>query len=348
MMKLLRGAWTEGLSGIAPELRLVEATGRRGWCVRPLLATARAEVEAYLHAIGQPWREDATNASGEHTRNRVRHTLMPLLWQFNPRADEALAHVADCARTEEHFWAAELERVLPRLLLPGRPVRGGGRRVGTEGDGAAWAIEIHRLRELEPALQRRVLRAAAERCGAAPGFAATERLFAMAGSSMPAERRLMLAAGVQVERTARELQFTRSSGGAAEALPAYSLPVPGSVAAAAYGATFHATGAANREYEPAIVRAIQPGDRIRTFGSARWKTPKEVLERLGAGAAERSRWPVVAWEGQILWMRNVALAPSDVGIVIEERIENHASSGDREERKGNPGPAIFPGKAGAK
>jgi tRNA(Ile)-lysidine synthase len=322
MMKLLRGAWTEGLSGIAPELRLLEAAGRRGWCVRPLLATGRAEVEAYLRALGQPWREDASNASDAFTRNRVRHALMPLLRQFNPRADEALAHVAECARIEEQFWTAELDRILPRLLLPGRPVRGGGRRATTETGGAAWAIEILRLRELEPALQRRLLRAAAERCGATLDFAATERLAALAAGDRLAERRLELAGGVRVERTARELQFSRLSRPVAQLALSYPLPIPGSVSATAFGATFHATAREGAIAPPAVVRAIQPGDRIRPLDSARWKRPKELLERMNIDAGARAEWPVVAWQGEIIWVRGVPLAPNPAGIAIEERAED--------------------------
>ncbi len=323
MMKLLRGAWTEGLSGISPQLRLLEAAGRRGWCVRPLLMTGRAEVEAYLRALGQPWREDASNATDEYARNRVRHTLMPLLRQFNPRADEALAHVAECARTEERYWAAELERVLPRLLLPGRPVRGGGRRAMTETGDSAWAIEVLRLRELEPALQRRVLRAAAERCGATLDFNATERLAAMAAGGSHAEtRRLSLAGGVEVERTPREMQFSRSSGSTEEPLPSYRLPIPGSVVAEAFGATLHATVRDGFTGPPAEVRAIQPGDRIRPAGSMRWKRPKEILERKNLDARARGHWPVAAWQGEIVWMRGVSLHPNPAGITIEERLED--------------------------
>jgi tRNA(Ile)-lysidine synthase len=316
MMKLLRGAWTEGLSGISPELRLLEAAGRRGWCIRPLLATGRADVEAYLRAIGQPWREDASNATDAYTRNRVRHTLMPLLRQFNPRADEALAHVAECARIEEQFWTAELERVLPRLLLPGRPVRGGGRRATIETGDAVWAIEVLRLRELEPALQRRVLRAATERCGATLDFAATERLAALAAGDRLAERRLELVGGVQVVRTARELQFSRAAAPALAGTPSYRLEIPGRVHAAAFGLMIEAVSVDGATREPAVVRAIQPGDRVQPMHSSSLKRPKEVLERLGAGRAERSRWPVVAWQGEILWMRGVPLAPGSAGITV--------------------------------
>ena len=71
LMKLLRGAWTEGLSGIHPELRMECGVGRAqqngsapgNICVRPFLAVQRAQIEAYLRGIGQPWRQDASNDS---------------------------------------------------------------------------------------------------------------------------------------------------------------------------------------------------------------------------------------------------------------------------------------------
>ncbi len=179
LMKLLRGAWTEGLSGISPELHrkalrvgieMAECIGKT--CVRPFLAVQREQIEAYLKAIGQPWREDASNDSFEHTRNRIRHDLLPKLREFNPQIDSILAHMADNARAEEQHWQAELDRVLPLLLLPGKPTRGGGRSVSTTNGSGEVAVEIARLRELDPALLRRVLRAAAERAGATLDFEA--------------------------------------------------------------------------------------------------------------------------------------------------------------------------------
>ena len=186
-MKLLRGAWTEGLSGIHPELRMEAVTGKsnphgnatRQTCVRPFLAVKRAQIESYLKAIGQNWRQDASNDSLEHTRNRIRHELMPKLREFNPQIDSMLAHMAENARAEEQHWQIELGRLLPLLLLPGKPTRGGGRSVSTSDGSAEVAVEIARLRELDPALLRRVLRAAAERAGATLDFEGTERVLAL-------------------------------------------------------------------------------------------------------------------------------------------------------------------------
>jgi len=209
LMKLLRGAWTEGLSGIHPVLEM-EGVGR---VVRPLLGVTRAEVEAFLRAIGQPWREDESNADMVHTRNRLRHELLPLLRAENPRLDETLAGLAAIARAEHAHWQAELERVLPQLLLPGKPVRGGGR--SASGD-ACVAIELERLRAMSLAMRRRVIRAAAASLGATLSFAATERVLGLCGldsakSAPPAVsgKALHLEGGLRVERSLRELRLAK-------------------------------------------------------------------------------------------------------------------------------------------
>ncbi len=212
VMKLLRGAWTEGIGGIAP---VVESLSKqRGRVVRPMLQVRRAEVEAYLRERGQSWREDATNRDVSLTRNRVRHELMPVLRGFNPGIDVALARLAEIARDEEAFWLAEVARVLPQVLLPGRPVRGGGRAVSTVTGNSSCAVEIERLRSMAPALQRRVLRTAARSVGCRISAEETAKLLALAGLgevhppvAARSGVRLELAGGLRAERTAREIQL---------------------------------------------------------------------------------------------------------------------------------------------
>jgi tRNA(Ile)-lysidine synthase len=222
VMKLLRGAWTEGLSGIHPVVVVAEVTapnvarGTLGKIVRPLLRVRRTELEEYLRGVGQEWRTDSSNADEAFTRNRVRHTLMPMLREFNPAVDAALANVAELAREDESRWQAELTRVLPQVLLPGKPVRGGGREVGTAAGSGSVAIEIERLRGFDPALRRRVVRAAARSLGVRLGFDDTARLLALAGfgvdatvSSKPGSK-LRLAGGLSAERSVRELRLCKS------------------------------------------------------------------------------------------------------------------------------------------
>jgi tRNA(Ile)-lysidine synthase len=236
LMKLLRGAWTDGLSGIHPVVEVDEARGggrtpshpvsrgptlggATGRILRPLLGVRRAELEDYLRAHKQPWRTDSSNANEAFTRNRIRHQLLPILREFNPSLDQTLANLAELAREEEARWEAELARILPQVLLPGKPVRGGGRAVSTApGDGGAVAIELDRLGAFDPAMRRRVVRAAASRLGARLSFDETARLLALAGfaedptvASRPGSK-IQLAGGLRAERSARELRLSRVAG----------------------------------------------------------------------------------------------------------------------------------------
>lgn len=211
LMKLLRGAWTDGLSAIYP---LVQPDAAHpGKIIRPLLTVRRAQIEEYLRTLDQPWREDASNADTAFTRNRLRHELLPTLRTYNPAIDQTLANLAELAREEESRWRTELDRLLPQILLPGKPVRGGGRAVSTAPGEQALAIELERLRGFDPALRRRILRAAARRLGARLSFDETARLLALAGLgthpnvAARAGAALHLSHGLRAERSHREIRL---------------------------------------------------------------------------------------------------------------------------------------------
>lgn len=213
LMKLLRGAWTDGLGGIYPEVTPVPL--QPGRILRPMLGVRRSEVESYLHSVNQSWCEDSTNADVAFTRNKIRHQLLPTLREYNPAIDQTLAHLATLAREDEERWTNEVDRILPQVLLPGKPVRGGGRAVSTAPGEQTLSIELERIRGFDPALRRRVLRAAARRLGARLNFDETARLLALCGlgahSNVTARpgATLQLSHRLRAERSHRELWLSR-------------------------------------------------------------------------------------------------------------------------------------------
>jgi tRNA(Ile)-lysidine synthase len=298
--KLMRGAWTEGLSGIHPVLALEPGT-----VVRPFLGTSHTTIVDWLLGLQQAWREDATNQDMAHTRNRIRQQLLPLLRTFNPQIATQLARLASISNDEEAYWGGELSRLLPSLLLPGKPSRGGGRSTSTHPEEETVGIESARLGDLHPAMARRVLRAAARRLGARLSFEHTEQLLAMATveTSRLAARagKLELPCGITVERSLREIRLTRRSS-AAEPAPTYRFVVPGEILAPEYGMCLHGEHGVTM---PAILRPWRAGDRVTVRHSRAPRKVAEVLDRLHVVGAARQNWPVVEAGGKIVWMRGV-------------------------------------------
>lgn len=302
--KFLRGAWTEGLGGIHPVVEFSE-----GRILRPLLCATRGEVEAFLRALGQEWREDSSNADPAYTRNRIRHELLPLLEGWNPRLREHLAQMAELARDEEAWWTAELARLWPKLTLPGRPVRGGG-RAGDEG----LSLDAARLAELAPAAQRRILRLAAEKLGVSLDFSSTEALRELALHGRAGQKR-ELAQGLRAERMHREVKLT--VGSAAEAAVAeYQCEIPGVMEATGFGLRLHIDSTGAETGAVARLRNWKAGDRVRLRYSSGPRKVKEVLERLRVTGSERAVWPVLEVAGRIVWMQGVEVEP-EMGIAVE-------------------------------
>ena len=325
LAKFLRGAWTEGLGGISPVLDFPE-----GPVLRPLLATKRVEIEAYLRELGQEWREDSSNRHVTFTRNRIRHELLPTLEGWNPRLREHLTHMAELARDEEAWWEPEVAQLAQQMLLPGKPARGGGRSAGG-GLAAGVALEVSRLAKLAPALQRRLLRYAVERFGAELDFDATEKLRWLALHGR-AGQKLELPQGLHAERTARELQLGAGAGGSEEAGAAealYRVPIPGEIDAPAFRLWLRVDVSpaedeknpdhgSNRRGRTATLRNWRPGDQVRLRHSGGPSKIKEVLTRLRVTGAERNVWPVLEIDGSIAWMRGVELE-GEPGLTIKVR-----------------------------
>lgn len=72
LFHLARGA--AGLRSMQP----VSHMGGVTW-IRPLLNCRREQITAWLQSLGQPWREDATNAVPDVTRNALRLQVLPAL-----------------------------------------------------------------------------------------------------------------------------------------------------------------------------------------------------------------------------------------------------------------------------
>ncbi len=76
LINLSRGTGLEGLVGIP---------AKNDKIIRPLLVFSREEIQEYAKQNNIQWREDSSNASDKYLRNKIRHHLIPLLKELNPK-----------------------------------------------------------------------------------------------------------------------------------------------------------------------------------------------------------------------------------------------------------------------
>ena len=94
IINLTRGAGATGLSGIPP---------KRGNVIRPMLSVSRDEVIEFLTAREIPFVDDSTNNMELYTRNKIRHNVIPVLKEINPRLNEAALTTAELMRGDEEM-----------------------------------------------------------------------------------------------------------------------------------------------------------------------------------------------------------------------------------------------------
>ncbi len=104
LLHLVRGTGLKGLGGITP---------KRDGLIRPMLTVTREEVLAFLREYHLSYVEDGSNETDLFLRNRLRHHVMPLLRQENPRLAENLSDMAMQLRQDEETLASLTGETLP-------------------------------------------------------------------------------------------------------------------------------------------------------------------------------------------------------------------------------------------
>ncbi|MCE9610926.1 MAG: tRNA lysidine(34) synthetase TilS [Chthoniobacter sp.] len=117
LFNLFRGSAAAGLAGMRP-LTEREIGGVTLQIARPLLGMWREEIDAYIAAHGLAFREDASNTDPHHTRNRLRHEIIPGLERTLGRdIRRSVWRAAEILRDEDDFLASQPAlRDLPETL----------------------------------------------------------------------------------------------------------------------------------------------------------------------------------------------------------------------------------------
>ncbi len=293
LLRLVRGAGTKGLAGIYPIVR-PPTNNSHGAIIRPLLEIKREDLQNYLGSLGQTWREDSSNRDLRHSRNRLRHGIIPRIARdLNPSIQSTLAETAEIARDEESYWNKEVEQILPL--------------VWNVDDSSLCLNELHRL---SIAMQRRVIRAAASSIGLTLEFKHVEEILSVGTGE---ERAAALPKDWTASVRAGKIRFAPAQSSCVADYE-YPLPAPGSVNVPELASCFEATlvDSSGEGYNPQdlpnkctdlLVRNWRAGDRFWPAHARAEKKVKELLQERHITGTERKHWPVVIYGDTVIWMR---------------------------------------------
>ena len=287
-MNVIWGTGLDGLPASVGQQLRAPAAGMTAWGVR-----------AFLEERGQPWRTDEQRYL--HTRNRLRHQVIPLLEQeFNSDVRGALLRLAATAGEDAAYLNEQARAKLPEVLI--------------SGGSASARFDCAALRAVPVSMARRAVRAVLVELLGSPrdiSFSMVERIIGAAERSTPA---FDVGLGISV-----------MSGGSTLTL---SLPValpermtrsaPGVTDVPQAGVCFFVGEA---DSQPAVhtlrmqplsgrlhVRSWRPGDRMRPKGLGGSKKLQDIFTDAKVPARERRRCPVVCVDEEIIWLPGLAIA----------------------------------------
>jgi tRNA(Ile)-lysidine synthase len=194
---LLRGTGLAGLAGISRARPLGPAVT----LLRPMLCLRRQDVTAYLNDLGQTYRQDATNAQLDYTRNRIRHELLPsLAANYNPQVVEAISRLAMLAGDAQAVIERDAHELAERAVRASKP--------------ATVEVDLSKLRGSPRHLVRELLVAIWRSRGwplQSMGYAEWESLAAMAvePAKQLSQRKRVFPGEITVERHGEALCLTR-------------------------------------------------------------------------------------------------------------------------------------------
>lgn len=284
---------------------------RGGIFIRPLIEVWREEVESFLQERKVAYLTDPSNQALHFLRNRVRHELLPILQQYNPRFRQTLVQMADLFRAEENFWQKIMEEKFPALVRSRKK--------------DSITLDIPSLVAQPLPLRLRSFRHAIEnllgnlRRVGLPHILLIESLL----QNPEPNKSLQLPQGLCVAKAYQALTLAKSRE---EAIPfEHVVPGPGyveipeigrgmrfEVEASRPGVRFgNSSGIALLDYDtidfPLTIRSPRPGDRFQPLGMEGEKKVKDLFIDCKIPAAQRKRIPLLFKEDRLLWVAGVRM-----------------------------------------
>ncbi|WP_009634511.1 tRNA lysidine(34) synthetase TilS [Synechocystis sp. PCC 7509] len=161
LYNLIRGSGADGLQALTWQRSLDSGLQ----LIRPLLQVQRAATAQFCQAMQLPVWEDSTNQDLKYARNRIRHELLPYLYNFNPQVETALAQTAELLHSEVEYLEFTAQQLHAQAAChPTEPLK----------------LNCQVLQASPLALQRRVLRQwLFQLLNRSPNFEQIEKLIAL-------------------------------------------------------------------------------------------------------------------------------------------------------------------------
>lgn len=309
LLNLLRGSGRLGLGGMPPI--------REGRLIRPLIRATRADVLDYLRRRTLSALADPTNADDGFLRNRIRNHLIPLLERdYQPGVRAVLHRSVEVLRDEEVWIESLVQPTLEKISISRQPGR--------------LNLQARTLQVLDPALQRRVVRAGlrfVRQDLQHIAFVHVEAILGLANGTSDGGP-LCLPDGVRVRRQGDTLTISCGDTGlvAERRVPAcadycYCMEGCGVLTVMETGDSIALTAiepdaavdpsgsgpltafldGAAVEF-PVTVRNFRPGDRFSPFGVGGTQKVKKFFIDAKVPCDQRRRCPLLLSRGRILWV----------------------------------------------
>ncbi|MCY4024610.1 MAG: tRNA lysidine(34) synthetase TilS [Anaerolineaceae bacterium] len=192
LLNLLRGSGLRGLAGMRPRAELPGHPQLT--LLRPFLDVPRRELRAWGRRQGLEPRQDASNDDRRLRRNRLRHDILPLLRDFDPRVERSLLRLSENAARDHDYLQRQLQQAA------GKGLRHSEQRV---------RLSRSTFNALHPALQGQLaLNALRDLGGTEAGVGHVERLVSLAASGRTGQA-CSLPGGIQLRIDYGDLVFER-------------------------------------------------------------------------------------------------------------------------------------------
>jgi tRNA(Ile)-lysidine synthase len=297
LMRALTGSGAGALAGIRPV---------RGRIVRPLLDARRADVVDYLGALGQPWREDATNADTSRMRSRIRHELVPAMEAVAPSFARTLGRSLALLADEDMLLAEMADGMADAFAE-------------TCSDGVA--LDVAMMSTLSRPMARRVVRTALLRAFPEASRLESAHTEAIVDGLAADTFFRDLPLGLRATKESGRMSILRPPVAPRPVQPAL-LDIPGAADLGEAGMILAETAEPEpvtgdpliavidaREVGSALtVDAPREGDRMRPLGMAGSKKLSDLLAEAKVPRERRPATPVVRNGEDIVWVAGVRLS----------------------------------------